>query len=78
MEDLNTFGNALSGFFAAFFSSLTLCPTELIKCRLQAIRELEIEKAQELRKPIVSIIKIKKMIGVYKDFYTLQVKILKI
>jgi solute carrier family 25 (mitochondrial ornithine transporter) member 2/15 len=34
------FGNALSGFFAAFFSSFTLCPTELIKCKLQALHEM--------------------------------------
>jgi solute carrier family 25 ornithine transporter 2/15 len=31
--------HAISGFFAGFFSSLTLCPTELVKCRLQAMRE---------------------------------------
>lgn len=30
---------ATSGFFAAFFSSFALCPTELIKCKLQALRE---------------------------------------
>ncbi|CAG2118327.1 unnamed protein product [Medioppia subpectinata] len=29
----------MAGFFAAFFSSFTLCPTELIKCKLQALRE---------------------------------------
>ncbi|KAF2367753.1 Mitochondrial substrate/solute carrier [Trinorchestia longiramus] len=39
-EELSTLGNASAGFFAAFFSSLTLCPTELVKCRLQAMREL--------------------------------------
>ncbi|XP_043483710.1 mitochondrial ornithine transporter 1 [Leptopilina heterotoma] len=43
VENLNSFGNACAGFFAAFFSSLTLCPTELIKCRLQATREMKIE-----------------------------------
>ena len=32
--------NGLSGFLAAFWSSLALCPTELVKCRLQAAREL--------------------------------------
>jgi len=32
--------NATSGFFAAFFSSLVLCPTELVKCRMQAMREM--------------------------------------
>ena len=31
--------NAFAGFLAAFFSSFTLCPTELIKCKLQALRE---------------------------------------
>ncbi|XP_018023327.1 mitochondrial ornithine transporter 1 isoform X2 [Hyalella azteca] len=40
-EELSSLGNAASGFFAAFFSSLTLCPTELVKCRLQAMRELQ-------------------------------------
>ncbi len=33
VEDLNTFQNGTSGFLAAFFSSLALCPTELVKCR---------------------------------------------
>lgn len=37
---LNPVENALSGAGAAFFSSFTLCPTELVKCRLQAMREL--------------------------------------
>lgn len=37
--DLNPLGNAVAGFLAAFFSSFTLCPTELVKCKLQAARE---------------------------------------
>lgn len=41
VEDLSSLGNACAGFFAAFFSSLTLCPTELIKCKLQAMREMQ-------------------------------------
>lgn len=41
IEDLNPLANASAGFFAAFFSSLTLCPTELIKCRLQALQEVQ-------------------------------------
>ena len=32
--------NATAGFLAAFFSSFTLCPTELIKVQLQAAKEL--------------------------------------
>lgn len=35
----STLDKAFSGFLAAFFSSFTLCPTELIKCKLQAMRE---------------------------------------
>lgn len=45
VEDLTSFQNACAGFFAAFFSSLTLCPTELIKCKLQALREVQTEVA---------------------------------
>ncbi|KAF7403708.1 hypothetical protein HZH68_006502 [Vespula germanica] len=41
VEDLSSLGNACAGFFAAFFSSLTLCPTELIKCKLQAMHEMQ-------------------------------------
>ncbi|KAI4502628.1 hypothetical protein M0802_002540 [Mischocyttarus mexicanus] len=41
VENLSSLGNAWAGFFAAFFSSLTLCPTELIKCKLQAMREMQ-------------------------------------
>ncbi|XP_064481918.1 mitochondrial ornithine transporter 1-like [Ornithodoros turicata] len=40
VEDLNPLDNATAGFLAAFFSSLTLCPTELVKCKLQALREM--------------------------------------
>jgi len=42
-EDLSALANASAGFFAAFFSSFTLCPTELIKCRLQAMREVHMQ-----------------------------------
>ena len=37
-KELSTFQNGLAGFMAAFFSSLALCPTELVKCRMQAMR----------------------------------------
>ncbi|CAK9804916.1 Mitochondrial ornithine transporter 1 [Anthophora quadrimaculata] len=43
VENLTSIQNAWAGFFAAFFSSLTLCPTELIKCKLQAIKEVQME-----------------------------------
>ena len=38
-SDLNALENAISGSMAAFFSSFALCPTELIKCKLQVMRE---------------------------------------
>ena len=40
IDSLNAFQNASSGFVAGFFSSLVLCPTELVKCRLQAMTEV--------------------------------------
>ena len=40
VKHLNPFENAVSGASAAIFSSFTLCPTELVKCRLQAMREM--------------------------------------
>ncbi|XP_076468301.1 mitochondrial ornithine transporter 1-like [Babylonia areolata] len=40
VADMDPLKNAVSGGMAAFFSSLTLCPTELVKCRLQAMREM--------------------------------------
>jgi len=39
-EHMSTLQNALSGSMASFFSGIVLCPIELIKCRLQARREL--------------------------------------
>ncbi|EAT34099.1 AAEL013630-PA [Aedes aegypti] len=40
-SELSALDNATAGFLAAFFSSFTLCPTELIKCKLQALREVQ-------------------------------------
>ncbi|XP_055615920.1 mitochondrial ornithine transporter 1 [Toxorhynchites rutilus septentrionalis] len=41
VAELSALDNATAGFLAAFFSSFTLCPTELIKCKLQALREVQ-------------------------------------
>lgn len=41
VKDISLLGNATAGFLAAFFSSFTLCPTELIKCKLQALHEMK-------------------------------------
>lgn len=38
---LSPLENAFAGSLAAIFCSFTLCPTELIKCRLQALRETQ-------------------------------------
>lgn len=40
LNELNSLENAVSGSLAAFFASLALCPTELVKCKLQAAREI--------------------------------------
>lgn len=47
VEQLSVTANGFAGFLAAFWSSLALCPTELIKCRLQANRESFIAKGLE-------------------------------
>jgi len=47
VANLSTFSNGCAGFLAAFWSSLALCPTELVKCRLQAMRESHIEQGRE-------------------------------
>jgi solute carrier family 25 (mitochondrial ornithine transporter) member 2/15 len=41
VSEISLLGNATAGFLAAFFSSFTLCPTELIKCKLQALHEMQ-------------------------------------
>ena len=47
VENLSALENGLSGSLAAFWSCLALCPTELVKCRLQAMREAHAEKLTE-------------------------------
>nr|XP_046245636.1 solute carrier family 25 member 15a isoform X2 [Scatophagus argus]XP_046245638.1 solute carrier family 25 member 15a isoform X2 [Scatophagus argus]XP_046245639.1 solute carrier family 25 member 15a isoform X2 [Scatophagus argus] len=39
--DLSDIQKACAGSFASIFSSMALCPTELVKCRLQAMHEME-------------------------------------
>lgn len=38
-DDMTVIDKGTSGFFAGFFSSIALCPTELVKCKLQALNE---------------------------------------
>uniref|UniRef100_A0A1B6IJU5 Mitochondrial ornithine transporter 1 n=1 Tax=Homalodisca liturata TaxID=320908 RepID=A0A1B6IJU5_9HEMI len=49
VEDLGALGNATAGCLGSFFSSFTLCPTELIKVQLQAAREFAIANNQKVR-----------------------------
>ena len=41
ISDLTPVQNATAGGCAAFFCSLVLCPTELIKCKLQAMAQMK-------------------------------------
>lgn len=44
IAELGPLSNATAGVMASFFSTFTLCPTELIKCKLQALRETNVRK----------------------------------
>lgn len=48
VDNLSATSNGTAGCMAAFFSSFTLCPTELIKCKLQAAREIAISSGSQL------------------------------
>lgn len=39
VNELTSLSNATAGFLASFFSSIAICPTELVKCKLQAMHE---------------------------------------
>ncbi|GMS88482.1 hypothetical protein PENTCL1PPCAC_10657, partial [Pristionchus entomophagus] len=39
LQDMTVAEKAVSGSFAAVFAAMVLCPTELVKCKLQAARE---------------------------------------
>lgn len=44
-EQLNTLENMAAGSVASVFSSLALCPTELVKCRIQTFNEMQMIKS---------------------------------
>ncbi|XP_029458630.1 mitochondrial ornithine transporter 1-like [Rhinatrema bivittatum] len=53
---LSDLQNAAAGSVASVFSSLVLCPTELVKCRLQAMHELHSSgKVQERHNTVWSV-----------------------
>ncbi|CAI5444207.1 unnamed protein product [Caenorhabditis angaria] len=43
VAEMSPVQNAISGSFAAVFAAMVLCPTELVKCRLQAAREMKLK-----------------------------------
>ncbi|CAF1271892.1 unnamed protein product [Adineta ricciae] len=51
-EELNSLENMAAGSLAAAFASLALCPTELVKCRIQTINEMTTNKDIQKRKTI--------------------------
>ena len=55
VDNLNLVQSAVSGSCASVFSAMVLCPTELVKCRLQAAKELSAATAAKTgakQKPI--------------------------
>lgn len=43
-EQLSSVENMAAGSLSAVFASLVLCPTELVKCRIQTLNELSINQ----------------------------------
>ncbi|XP_063807982.1 mitochondrial ornithine transporter 1-like [Pseudophryne corroboree] len=55
---LSDLHNAAAGSFAAAFASLALCPTELVKCRLQAMHEMKLSgKIIEGQNTVYTVVK---------------------
>lgn len=51
VQELTSMQNASAGFLASFFSSIAICPTELVKCKLQAMHE--VQKQQSLEQKMI-------------------------
>ncbi|XP_022910160.1 mitochondrial ornithine transporter 1 [Onthophagus taurus] len=66
IESLSTISNASAGCLAAFFSSLVLCPTELVKCKLQAMHEVNNQEGITMKRvgPVDLVGKILKTEGI--------------
>uniref|UniRef100_T1J1Q4 40S ribosomal protein S3 n=1 Tax=Strigamia maritima TaxID=126957 RepID=T1J1Q4_STRMM len=74
VEHLTVLENAFSGFLAAFFSALTLCPTELIKCRLQAAREMSVKSQIGPWALTRNVLKQEGVLGFYRGFTSTLVR----
>lgn len=66
-DDRKPLDHALAGFCGGFFSSLVLCPTELIKCKLQLMHEKRMKPMSSLTLTS-SIIKEHGFMGLYRGF----------
>ncbi|XP_060532437.1 mitochondrial ornithine transporter 1 [Cylas formicarius] len=62
VDELSTLSNASAGFLASFFSSVAICPTELIKCRLQAMHEIRKLQSDSLNNRYIGPLKLTKQI----------------
>ena len=49
-DELNALENMGAGSLAAVFASLALCPTELVKCRLQTTNEISLNHTNLIQK----------------------------
>ncbi|CAF1403524.1 unnamed protein product [Rotaria sp. Silwood1] len=54
-EQLTSLENMAAGSLAAIFASLVLCPTELVKCRIQTMNDFQLHKQKPIRKTISPI-----------------------
>ncbi|MBN3301232.1 ORNT1 protein, partial [Amia calva] len=52
VSELSDLQNATAGSFASVFSSLVLCPTELVKCRMQAMHEMKVSGKTSLARRV--------------------------
>lgn len=74
-DQLNPLQNACAGSLAAVFSTFALCPTELVKCRLQAAREMAAQQGTEAFKHTGPwqmcgrILKSEGVLGFFKGFW---------
>lgn len=57
-KQMDTLSNAVAGCAASFFSSVVLCPTELVKIKLQAGREMAEARGQRFQGSVYQITKV--------------------
>ncbi|XP_044748225.1 mitochondrial ornithine transporter 1 [Coccinella septempunctata] len=69
-KQLTTLENACAGSMASFVASLAICPTELIKCKLQALYETKSEGASKIgpMNLVRGILQQEGILGLYRGF----------